>query len=246
MSDSMTTSTIKINGTNGDEVEAYFVEPAAASPRGGVLVIHHLPSFDREMKATARRVAELGYNVIEPNLYTRECPGMDPAEAGAQIMGQGGIDDAQALGDFEAAVNYLRSLPSSNGKVGVIGFCSGGRQTILAAGSLPVDAAVDCYGGATLNGAPEGVPFNMPSLRSVFPTISCPVLGLFGNDDQFPGPDEVNEFDELLTSLGKEHEFHRFDGVGHGFLQADRPSYGVAQSNEAWGYIADFYGRHIK
>src|ERR1700753_358350 len=102
MSDSMNTSTITINGTSGDEIEAYFVEPtAAATPRGGVLVIHHLPSFDREVEARARGVAELGYSVIEPNLYTRECPGMDPVEAGAQIMGQGGIDDAQALGDFE-------------------------------------------------------------------------------------------------------------------------------------------------
>jgi carboxymethylenebutenolidase len=246
MSDSMITSTTVIAGDNGDDIEAYLIEPTeAVSPRGGVVVIHHLPGYDRATKEIARRVGELGYNVVMPNLYTREHPGADPETAGAAVMAQGGIDDSQIVGDVSGAVAHLRGLDSSNGKVAVMGFCSGGRQTVLAACSIDIDAAVDITGGAVLRPPPESSGMKMPSLESLLPSLSCPLLGLFGNDDQFPTPDEVNDLDRILTDLGKPHEFHRYDDTPHGFFHVDRAGYRVEAANESWKEMAAFYDRYL-
>jgi carboxymethylenebutenolidase len=246
MSDSMITRTALISGDNGDDVEAYVGEPTdAPAPRGGVVLIHHLPGYDRSTKEIARRVCELGYNVAMPNLYWREAPGADPDDAAATVRANGGVSDSQVIGDVAGAVAYLRGLDSSNGKVGVMGFCSGGRQTVLVACSINVEAAIDITGGAVLRPPPATSGMNMPSLESLLPELSCPLLGLFGNDDQFPSADEVNDLDRILTDLGKPHEFHRYDDTGHGFFHVDRPGYRVAAANEGWQALESFYGREL-
>src|SRR6202041_3804612 len=154
MSDSMTAETILISGHGGDEIEAYLARPTEEGPRGGVIVIHHLPGYDRGTKEITRRFAELGYDAICPNLYWREAPGAAPDDAAATARAQGGVPDERLIGDVAGAAAHLRALPTSNGKVGVIGYCSGGRQSFLAACSLPLDAAVDCYGAFIVNAPP--------------------------------------------------------------------------------------------
>jgi carboxymethylenebutenolidase len=246
MSDSMTTRTALIAGYNGDDIEAYLVEPTqAAAPRGGVVVIHHLPGYDRATKEIARRIGELGFNVVMPNLYWREAPGAAPDDAAATARAQGGVPDERLIGDVGGAAAFLRGLPTSNGKVGTIGFCSGGRQSVLAGCSLTVEAVVDCYGGALMYGTPDTSPLKFAAVASLLPSLSAPLLGLFGKDDSFPGPDEVADFDRVLTELGKEHEFHSYDDTGHAFFAVDRPSYRVASANDGWEHIAAFYRKNL-
>src|SRR5579875_2178667 len=144
MSDSLTATTIRIQGAAGDEIEAYLARPEGGEPRGGVVVIHHMPGYDRGTKEIVRRFAELGYDAVMPNLYWREAPGAAPDDAAAAARAQGGVPDERLIGDVGGAAEWLRALPTSNGKVGVIGYCSGGRQSVLAACNLPLDAAVDC------------------------------------------------------------------------------------------------------
>src|SRR5437764_9145222 len=156
MSDSMTAETIRIAGHDAEEVEAYLARPADAGKRGGVVVIHHMPGYDRATKEIARRFAELGYDAVMPNLYWREAPGASPDDAAAAARAKGGVPDERLIGDVAGAAQYLRSLPSSNGKVGVIGYCSGGRQSVLAACNVDLDAAVDCYGAFVGGTPPEG------------------------------------------------------------------------------------------
>ena len=83
---------------------------------------------------------------------------MDPDDAAAATREAGGIPDEQFVGDADGAIKALRALPTSNGKVGVIGYCSGGRHSFLTAVSLPVDAAVDCYGAFVTGTVPDGLP----------------------------------------------------------------------------------------
>src|ERR1700742_2525734 len=116
MSDFMTTETIQISGHKGDEIETYVASPAGEDSRGGVVVIHHMPGYDRSTKEIARRFAELGYDVAMPNLYWREAPGADPDAAAATARAQGGVPDERLVGDVAGAASYLRSLPTSNGK----------------------------------------------------------------------------------------------------------------------------------
>ena len=179
MYDAMLAETITITGHEGDEIEAYSARTLQAGPVGGVVVIHHLPGYDRQTKEFARAFAAGGLNAVMPNLYHREAPGADPDDAMAAARASGAIPvaDERIVGEVAGAAAYLRGLSNSNGKVGVIGHCSGGRQSFLAAVSLPLDAAVDCYGGFVVETPPEGHPLHgSPALveRASGPVLPAP------------------------------------------------------------------------
>jgi carboxymethylenebutenolidase len=186
--DAIQAETITITGHNGDEIEAYRAIPLAAGSRGGVVWIHHMPGYDRETKEFVRRLAVDGYQVVAPNLYSREAPGADPDDAAATVRAAGGVPDSRLVGDVAGAADYLRGLDGANGKIGVIGHCSGGRHSFLAACSLTIDAAVDCYGAFVVEDAPEGMPRAMRPILHLAPDLSCPLLGLFGADDRYRPP----------------------------------------------------------
>jgi carboxymethylenebutenolidase len=245
MSDSMTTETVRVTGHGGDEVEAYLARPEGEGPRGGVVVIHHMPGYDRATKEITRRFAELGYDAVMPNLYWREGPGAAPDDAAAVARAQGGVPDERLVGDVAGAAEYLRSLPGANGKVAVIGYCSGGRQAVLAACNIDLDAAVDCYGAFVTGEPPEGFPLQVGNLVDQLPGLRAPLLGLFGNDDQYPSPAQVDELEDILTRLDKPHEFHRYDGAGHAFFNTDRPSYRPEAAGDGWERIAKFFKTHL-
>jgi carboxymethylenebutenolidase len=245
MSDAMTTETVRITGHDGNQIEAYLARPTQESPRGGVVVIHHMPGYDRGTKEIVRRFAELGYDAIMPNLYWREAPGAAPDDAAAAARAHGGVPDERLVGDVGGAAQYLRTLPSSNGKVAVIGYCSGGRQAVLAACHLDLEAAVDCYGAFVTGEPPEGFPLQVRNLVDQLPNLRAPLLGLFGNDDQYPSPAQVDELEETLGRLGKPHEFHRYDGAGHAFFATDRPSYRPEAAADGWERITTFFKTHL-
>jgi carboxymethylenebutenolidase len=246
MGDTLSAKTISITGHGGDKVEAYLGRPDdGAAWRGGVVVIHHMPGYDRATKEIVRRFAELGYDAVCPNLYWREAPGAAPDDAAATARANGGVPDERLLGDVDGAAAYLRSLDTSNGKVGVIGYCSGGRQTVLVACNLDVDAAVDCYGAFVTGTAPDDRPWRPNNLVDQLPNIKAPLLGLFGNEDAYPSPAHVDELEQILMDHAKPYEFHRYDDTGHAFFSVDRPSYRVAAANDGWERIAAFYGTHL-
>ena len=245
MGDSLSASTVRIHGHGGDEVEAYLARPDGDHLRGGVVVIHHMPGYDRATKEMARRFDELGYDAICPNLYWREAPGAEPSDAAATARAQGGVPDERLIGDVAGAAEYLRALATSNSKVGVIGHCSGGRQSVLAACNLDVDAAVDCYGAFVTGTPPEGFPLKITNLEEQLGNLRCPLLGLFGNEDQTPSPKDVDRLEKLLQEHGKTYEFHRYEDAGHGFFAVDRPSYRVGAANDGWERIAAFYAQYI-
>jgi carboxymethylenebutenolidase len=245
MSDSMNTETISIGGEGGGQIEAYLARPSEETSRGGVVVIHHMPGYDRGTKEIVRRFAELGYDAICPNLYWREAPGAAPDDAAATARAQGGVPDERLIGDVAGAAAFLRSLPSSNGKVGVIGYCSGGRQSVLAACNVDVDAAVDCYGAYVTGIPPENFPLKVTNLVDQLPRLRAPLLGLFGREDSYPSPEQVAELDEILTANGKPHEFHSYENAGHAFFAVERPSYRVEAANDGWERIATFYDTYL-
>ncbi|HVW81664.1 MAG TPA: dienelactone hydrolase family protein [Mycobacteriales bacterium] len=242
--DAFLSETVSITGHGGDAIEAYAALPQDPAPRGGVVVIHHMPGYDEPTKEITRNFAAHGYNAVCPNLYWREAPGADPSDAAATARAQGGVPDDRFVGDAGGAMNYLRGLPNSNGKVAIIGFCSGGRHSWLANGSLPFDAAIVCYGAFIVGETPEGMP-PRPNLAHLAPSMSGPVLGLFGNDDVYPTPAQVDEIEALLKEAGKPYEFHRYDGAGHAFFAVDRASYRPEVAMDAWGKVWSFLGATI-
>ena len=245
MYDAVLAETVSLTGHDGDVIEGYLARPMSPGPYGSVVVIHHLPGYDRATKEIVRRFAEAGYPALCPNLYARQAPGASPDDAAAAVRAMGGVPDEQLVGDVGGAAAYLRGLSGSNGKVGVIGFCSGGRQSVLAATAVDLQAAVDCYGAFVVEPVPEGVQMNAGPLVDRLGDLRCPVLGLFGAQDSHPGPEHVAELDGLLTGLGKAHEFHTFDNAGHAFFAVDRPSYRVEAANEGWSLLLAFFAAQL-
>jgi carboxymethylenebutenolidase len=245
MSDALTAETIPLTGHGGDPTEAYLVRPTDDRRRGGVVQIHHLPGFDRGSKEITRRLAVLGYDAICPNLFYREAPGAAPDDAAATARAQGGVPDERLAGDVAAAAAYLRGLSTSNGRVGVIGHCSGGRQAVLAACRVPLQAAVDCYGAFVAADPPRDHMLRVTSLIDTLPDLGAPLLGLFGNEDLNPSPAEVDTLEARLRSLGKAYEFHRYDGAGHAFFAVDRPAYRVDAAVDGWQRIATFFQQYL-
>jgi carboxymethylenebutenolidase len=247
MNEALQATTVRIAGHNGDAVEAYLAEPTGSDgPFGGVVVIHHMPGYDEATKEITRRFAAHGYLAICPNLYFREAPDASPDDAAAASRAQGGVPDARLVGDVGGAVRYVRELGSSNGRVGTIGYCSGGRQSFLAACSLPLDAAVDCYGAFVVESPPEKLRLDIAPVVQLSETLQCPLLGLFGADDSFPSPESTATLEAVLQGHGKEFEFHTYDDAGHAFFAVDRPSYRPEAANAGWQAIWNFFGRHLQ
>src|SRR5215469_8767948 len=116
MTDALIAETITITAGDGDTIEAYSARPLDESPRGGVVVIHHMPGYDDATKEIARRFAYHGYNAIIPNLYWRQAPGASPDDAAATTRAQGGVPDDRLVGEVAGGIAYLKGLTNSNGK----------------------------------------------------------------------------------------------------------------------------------
>src|ERR1700722_5215825 len=113
MTDALIAETITTRAGNGDEIQAYSARALDEAPRGGVVVIHHLPGYDDGTKEIARTFAYHGYNAVVPNLYWRQAPGAAPDDAAAAVRAQGGIPDEQLVTDVAGAAGSLKGLPDA-------------------------------------------------------------------------------------------------------------------------------------
>lgn len=242
----LTAEEITFAGHSGDTCEGYAAFPQDGGTRGGMVVIHHMPGWDEWSIETTRKFAHHGYNAICPNLYTRNGPG-SPDDAAARARAAGGIPDAQVTGDVAGAIKWLRAQKSSNGRVGVIGFCSGGRHTFLAACTLSdIDAAVDCWGGnVVVDDKSQLTPMRPVAPIDYTDKLACPLLGIFGNDDKNPSPAAVDRLEAELKRFGKTYEFHRYEGAGHGFFAYTREGYRQQQAMDGWDKVWLFLKRHL-
>ncbi len=237
--------TLRYPGHNNDVLLSYLARPTGAGPFPGVVVIHHAPGWDEWVKEVARRLAHHGYMAILPNLYTRYGAG-EVDDIAAKARAEGGTPDDQLLGDVAASMNFLRLQTNHNGKVGVMGFCSGGRQTYMSACRIPgFDAAVDCWGGG-VGADPPRITDRQPVPPIEFTKdLGTPLLGLFGNDDQSPSPADVDRTEAELKKHGKTYEFHRYDGAGHAFFNWSAPSYRPEQAKDGWKKVFDWYEKYL-
>jgi carboxymethylenebutenolidase len=237
---------LTVRGHRGDEIEAYYARPLGAGPYPGVVVVHHMPGWDEWTREVVRRFAHHGYAAVSPHLFARFGPGR-PDDVAARARAAGGMRDDEVMGDIAGSADFLRSQAQANGKIGIIGFCSGGRHVYLAACQLDgIDAAVDCWGGGVVLDDPSALTEQRPvEPITLTAQMKAPLLGIFGNEDRNPTPEHVNKTEEALKRHGKHYEFHRYDGAGHGFFAWERPGYRQEQAVDAWGKIWAFYETYL-
>ena len=249
--ENMMAETVRFNGHEGVQIDGYLARPMGPGPHGAVVLIHHMPGWDQASKEMARKLASNGYVTISPDFHylQRQVVGTDASDAdvSAYVREEGGMPDARAMGDVAGAMEYLRSLPYVNGRIGVIGFCSGGRQTYLAACTIPgIAAAVDCWGGGVVRSEQEITERQPVAPIDLTSGIDCPLLGLFGDEDTRPSPEAVAETEAELKRLGKTYEFHMYPNAGHGFFAVDRPSYRQPAAVDGWEKVLAWFDRYLK
>ncbi len=240
MTHDLRAETVTIEAHHGDNIEAYLAVPTDVKGFGSIVVIHHLPGYDEATKEIVRKFAANGFAALMPNLYHREAPGAAPDDAAALARANGGVPDERLVGDVAGALAHLKALPGSNGKVAVIGYCSGGRQSLLAGCRLEFDGVIDCYGAFTVVDSPEGSPLRATAVVGEVDNLKGPVLGLFGAEDQYPSPEQNEMLATALTSAGKDFTFHTYEGAGHAFFNVDRPSFRPEAASEGWREIFAF------
>lgn len=248
MYEGMMAETTTFHGANGDVINGYFARPLGAGPFPGIVVIHHMPGWDEWYREATLKFARHGYVTISPNLFFRAGHGT-PEDVAAKVNAAGGIADDQMIGDVEGSMKFLRSLPYLNGKVGVFGAGSAGRNAFLTAcRTKGFDAAVECWGGRVVATKEELTPKQPVSPIDYTNGLSCPLIGIFGNDDTGPSPEQVNRHEEELKKHGKNYEFHRYDGAGHGFFyyhKANALQYRQTQAVDGWSKIWTFLEKHL-
>ena len=227
--------TIKVDG---QEMQTYLALPESAGPHPGLVVIHHRRGVDDFVLEMINNCASEGYVGIAPDLFYREGP-----ESARDVEAQAGLlRDANIIQDVNATIEHLLRHEQVQGEpVGILGFCLGGRITYLMAASNPdLKAAAVFYGGNTMVSRGEG-----PSPFDLTANISCPVLGLFGLEDQNPSPDDVRKIDAEMTRLGVIHEFHSYEGTGHAFMNSRNSGYREHAASEAWAQAIAWFEKHL-
>jgi carboxymethylenebutenolidase len=236
---------IAINGNDNEPISAYAARPLGRGPFPGVVLIHHLPGWDEFYREATRKFAHHGYAAISHNLYHRNGEG-SADDVAARVRAEGGVPDAQVIGDTEGAVQWLRAQPWHNGKVAVWGTCSGGRHAFLyACHTKSIDAVCELWGGRVVMGKDELNDKTPTAPIDFTKDLSCPLLGLFGNEDRAPSPEQVDRHEAELKTHKKDYAFHRYDGAGHGFFYYDRPMYRVEQALDGWAKVWAFLEKHL-
>lgn len=236
---------VNLRGHQDDLIDAYFARPLGDGPYPGVVVLHHMPGWDNPTKEITRRFAFHGFCAISPNLHFREGKGSFRKNA-QSVMEAGGMPDDRTMGDVKGSIGFLRTLPYLNGKVGIIGYCSGGRQVYLAACTVPgIDAAVDCYGGGVVATPEQLTPRQPVAPIDYTKDLQCPLLGLFGKDDKRPSPADVAKTEEELKKYGKTYEFHSYDNTGHAFFSVDSGMYRPEAAVDGWQQIFKWFDKYL-
>jgi carboxymethylenebutenolidase len=234
-----------MTGANGDLINAYLARPLGKGPFPAMVLAHHMPGWDQWYREATFKFAHHGYVTISPNLYFRTGHGT-PEDVAAKVRADGGVSDDQAVGDLAGGMKHVRALPYVNGKVGIFGTCSGGRHAYLTACRTPgFNAVIDCWGGRVVMTLEELTAKTPVSPLDYTKDLSCPILGLFGEEDTSPTPEQVKRHEDELKKHGKNYEFHMYPKAGHGFFYYHRPNYRQEQAVDGWQKVFAFLEKYL-
>jgi carboxymethylenebutenolidase len=235
--------------SDGGNLPAYAARPASGGPYPGVVVVMEAFGLNQHIKSVADRIAAEGYSVIAPNLYHRaagrQVVGYDELPEAIRLMGE--LWDEKIVADMDATIRFLQKQPATKAdRIGVTGFCMGGRVTFLsAARNRAVKAAVPFYGGGIAVSMAPGERTPKPPLDYA-EQLQAPMLLFFGENDPFIPLDQVDTIKRRLQELGKQAEVVVYPGAPHGFFCDERDSYRADAAADAWERLKRFFARHLK
>jgi carboxymethylenebutenolidase len=217
----------------------YVSHPDGPGPFPAIIVGQNQDGVGEFTQAMTQRIAQAGYVGIAPQFYHREG---EPKTAEEIANFKHTRRDANVLNDIKAAINFLKGCANVDAtRLGVVGFCMGGRIAFLAAAaSKSFKVAVDFYGGGCYQQWGD-----RPAPATLAADLSCPIQGHFGELDKNPPPDEMRKLDAELNRLGKAHEFYFYDNAPHGFNRSGGNGYRPEADAVSWQRSLDFFAKHL-
>lgn len=218
----------------------YLSQPDAPGPVPAIIVIQNkygVKEFTQEM---TRRVAEAGYVGVAPLLYHRT--GEPVSEEEVEKL-RSARNDTHILADLKGTIDFLKGCAKADtSRLGIVGFCMGGRVAFLAAAATPwFNVAVDYYGGRIYKAWGK----DRPAPSELAANLSCPIQGHFGMLDTSPSPEEMHKLDAELNRLGKQHEFFYYDDAPHGFNNSAVKKYCPEADKISWQRTLEFFAAHL-
>lgn len=232
---------VKIPVKDG-EIPAYSAQPATGSNFPIVLVIQEIFGVHEHIQDITRRFAKLGYLAIAPELFVRQgdVSKLSSIDEIRPIVAK--VPDPQVLSDLDDTVNWaVKSAKGNANKLGITGFCWGGRITWLYAAHNPkVKAGVAWY-GRLVGDATELTPKNPVDIAS---TLKVPVLGLYGGKDTGIPLNTVEQMRDRLKSSSSKSEIIVYPEAPHAFFADYRPSYREQEAKEGWKRLQAWFKKH--
>ena len=235
---SIETRSVEIQTPSGS-MPAHLAEPGDGGAHPAVVVIMEAFGLVPHVRDVAERLAGEGYVAVAPDFYHRQLPdnkvGYDELPRAIELMQS--LEDEEFVGDTRATLAFLRELASvRDAKIGVTGFCMGGRLAFLAACSLrgEISASAPFYGGGIVGHLGQAA------------DIECPLYLFFGEKDAFIPLEQVREIDERLETLGKAYSLRTYDGADHGFFCDERSSFHEASAADAWSELKTFLATNLR
>jgi carboxymethylenebutenolidase len=221
-----------VSKTSFDGISCYLARPNGKGPWPGLIVIHEWWGLDQQTKSIADRFAAVNYLTFSPDLYHGELAKTGDAEKAMALVQKYGPTAPEEL---QKLFDVLKKLPESTGKLGSVGFCFGGRMSLMLGINRPVDAVCTFYGGG------------MQQVFDQLDQLHCPVLGLFGDQDQSIPIGTVELFDQRLDQVGVAHEIIVYPNSGHAFFRdSDPKAYRPEAAKDAWQRVTKFFDQHLR
>ncbi|MCW3024820.1 MAG: Carboxymethylenebutenolidase [Solirubrobacterales bacterium] len=234
---------------DGTEINGYLARPRADGTYPGMIVIHEAMGVNDHIRDVSSRFANVGYVALAVDLYTREGgppPAGDPPALMARLFS---MSDETVLGDLEGAASFLGARDDVTARIGCIGFCMGGRYTLLfACSSDSLNAAVDCWGGFIDKATTDerSTPQRPVPPLELADKLRCPLLAAIGAEDQNPSPELGAQLLERAARSGQEVKVDVYEGAGHAFFADYRPTYRPEAAAKLWREIVPFLKRHLQ
>ena len=216
----------------------YVSSPESGESVPGIVVVHGQSGLENFIKDTTHMLALQGYVAVAPNLYHRDGPDCKDDNAARKAR----LRDPGIIADVQGAIGFLKTSPRvSPGKIGIVGFCMGGRIVyLMAAASRDLKAGVMFYGSGTMIPFGEGpTPFDRTR------EINCPIQGHFGAEDKNPSPEDMRKLDYELSKWNKPHEFHTYGNAAHAFANTGSANYRPHAAALSWPKAMEFFSRHL-
>ncbi|MGZ8453515.1 MAG: dienelactone hydrolase family protein [Candidatus Binatia bacterium] len=227
--------TVRVDGSN---MRAYVSAPEGSNKVPAIVIVQGQTGVDDFVQFT-RMVASEGFVGAAPDLYHRDAADCKDDAPTRRMR----LTDTTVSADVNATVEYLKSHPSVDpARIGIVGFCMGGRAVYLMSALNPdLKAGVMYYGSDPFHAWGDG-----PSPFERTAQIHCPIMGHFGADDKNPSPADMRKLDAEMTRLGKVHEFHSYANAAHAFANFGSPGYREHAATASWPRTFGFFAKHLK